>query len=204
MANLKCLLYSTTLRRAVARRGWDFSSILQENKPTDTFNSTDKSSMRALLVISSACKGRGEQLTLENHLPGPQIRTMHADRATSRPLLAQMSRLLVPHGALPHPWHFSAVTLPTVRCASNKISGNQIKGKNLSWIKRRRSVGRNRDVKVNVKWEKDQCPSLWGAGFMRQARTGQRFLWKAMNRVPWEPTVCLLSVFSVLTHRQSG
>lgn len=30
---------------------------------------------------------------------------------------------------------------------------------------------------------------------MRQARTGQRFQWKAMNRAPWEPTVCLLSAF---------
>lgn len=39
---------------------------------------------------------------------------------------------------------------------------------------------------------------------MRQARTGQRFLWKAMNRVPWEPTVCLLTVVFVLTHRQSS
>lgn len=35
---------------------------------------------------------------------------------------------------------------------------------------------------------------------MRQARAGRRFHWKAMNRAPWEPTVCLLSVFSVLTH----
>lgn len=35
------------------------------------FNSMDKSLMRALDVISLACKGRGKQLTLENHLPEP-------------------------------------------------------------------------------------------------------------------------------------
>lgn len=37
------------------------------------FNSVDKSLMRTLVVISSACKGRGKQLTLENHLPEPAL-----------------------------------------------------------------------------------------------------------------------------------
>lgn len=62
----------------------------------------------------------------------------------------------------------------------------------------------NRDVKVNVNWDEEQWPSLWGAGFMRQARAGQRFLWNAMNRSPWEPTVCLSLHFFILTLRQNS
>lgn len=41
---------------------------------------------------------------------------------------------------------------------------------------------RNRDVKVNVNPEQDERPSLRGAGFMRQARTGQTFQPHAVNR----------------------
>lgn len=52
------------------------------------------------------------------------------------------------------------VGIPTQHQASNKISGNQTEGRNLPWITRKRSVCRNRDVKVNVKPEKDEWPSL--------------------------------------------
>lgn len=49
----------------------------------DDFNSVDKSLMRALVVISSASKGRGKQLTLENHLPGPASDYAHEDTHTA-------------------------------------------------------------------------------------------------------------------------
>lgn len=55
---------------------------------------------------------------------------------------------------------FLSHAAPTQRQAANKISGNHREEKNLPRIKRNRSAGRNRDVKVNVKPEKDEWPSL--------------------------------------------
>lgn len=51
------------------------SQVFCKNINPLNFNSRDKSLMRALVVISSACKGKGKQLTLENHLPEPALDT---------------------------------------------------------------------------------------------------------------------------------
>lgn len=51
----------------------EMSPVFCKNINPLNFNSMDKSLMRALVVISSACKGSGKQLTLENHLPEPAL-----------------------------------------------------------------------------------------------------------------------------------
>lgn len=48
-----------------------FSPVFCKKINLQNFNSMDKSLMRALVVISSACKGKRKQLTPENHLLGP-------------------------------------------------------------------------------------------------------------------------------------
>lgn len=100
--------------------------------------------MRALVVISSACKGTEKQLTLENHLQEPSSRL---DTLTH----ANFQRPDPSSCATVHVTLRVSSPLSFQLCASSEISGNQIKGKNLSRINRRRSVGCNRDVKVNVK-----------------------------------------------------
>lgn len=138
-------------------------------------SSLDKWSMLSVIVHLHSLRRQKKAADLGS---GPQA---PARRATNfQAAAAQMAKLIPDRHTAPLALLSRAA--PTQHRASNNISGSQTEGKNLPWMRRTRSVGRNRVVKVNVKPEKDEWPSLGGAGFTRQARAGQRFQPLAMNR----------------------
>lgn len=115
-----------------------------------------------------------------------------------------MSRLvfqcLILHSSPPPPILDISEPHPSQQCAEHLIKYlvTKIKGKNLSRINGRRSVGCNRDVKVNVKWGKGSIPFIMRSKFTwdrpEQVRDSSGKLWIECGNCCLLPPVGLLCI----------